>query len=238
MKCYVSLCIAPFVTLLAVPAASADPITVTSGHTTIAWDDPSFFELRGRGLHLTGLFVRPVNSPQEICFRGCAPGTRVDMNAVLGGPAAASLGLSFTTIVNGVNHKSAERSIWLTGDMQFRAASVTVPGLSDELLTLSAPFRFNGHISGFHPGVSPGSTTPLFRTDFVGQGTATLRMGAGDGVWVHPEVVYEFATEAPIPEPTTALLVGSGILGLLYRSRGRTSKRRCVDRKADVPRNL
>lgn len=38
-------------------AAWADPVTIRSGSLTVAWDDPSSFNITGDGLVLSGLFV-------------------------------------------------------------------------------------------------------------------------------------------------------------------------------------
>jgi hypothetical protein len=200
MKTATAVLVAVVVALLtgaiADPAAGAARIKIDSGHATVAWDDASYFELHGDGLHLTGLFVSVPESPQEICFNGCAPGTRVDMSAVLGGPFIDSLGgYVATAVVNGVTYTTGDGSPSLTlgGDMHFRAPSVRLPPVLDRgQIILTAPFAFTGHIAGF---ASDATDPPVFQVDAVGRGTARLRLISVGDAWRFPEVTYEFASK-------------------------------------------
>jgi hypothetical protein len=181
------------------PAARAARIKIDSGRAVVAWDDASFFELQGDGLHLTGLFVSVPESPQRICFSGCAPGTRVDMNAVLGGPSILSLGgYVATAVINGITYTTGggDPSLTLGGEMHFRAPPVRLPPLHDGLLILTAPFAFTGHITGFASDATDGSASPVFQADVVGRGTARLQLIAVGDAWRFPEVTYDFGKPA------------------------------------------
>ena len=190
-------------TAIAAPSAREARIKVTSGQAVVAWDDPSSFALHGNELDLTGLFVRVSESAQDICFRGCTPGTRVDLSAVFGGPLIGSLGQSFTAVVQGVTYAPTDDesnpSLVLAGELHFRAPPVRLPPLSDpnqhQVVFVTAPFAFTGHIAGFAPDAADGSALPLFHVRLVGRGTARLRLVNIGGAWGAPEITYEF--EAP-----------------------------------------
>ena len=87
-----------------------------------------------------------------------------------------------------------------------------------ERITVSAPFSFRGSIlSPFDP-VSGDSTL----TFLTGHGSATINMiwnTAFGGAWQFERALYQFSASDPVPEPTTMLLVGSGVAALAARRR-------------------
>ena len=86
------------------PSAHAEPITVTSGQLTVAWDHANSFQFFGaNGFALSGLFFF-ASSPQQACFTGCLVGTIVNLSAVAGGAGSGStLGLSLNANIHGVD---------------------------------------------------------------------------------------------------------------------------------------
>ena len=64
----------------------------------------------------------------------------------------------------------------------------------------------------------------VFRLDLAGRGvaTATYREGPTSGLFDFRQVTYAFLSPEPVPEPSTVLLVATGLIGAgVQRSRRR-----------------
>lgn len=211
---------------------NADTITITSGSVTVAWDDPPFFNFQGSDFHLfSGFFLVPL-SPQQTCFSGCAPGTAVNLTTVIGdGPEGGpgrpfdTLGQAQIAVVNGITFAAqGQPDTWLAlrGRLFFDALEVIVPpalpeNAGERAVFLTTPFVLHGQVMGFRAPFSPS----LFEVTLAGRGTAALRLVDADGLWRFPEVSFSFQDQAPVPEPMSILLTGSGLAGLLLRRRSR-----------------
>ena len=211
-----------------VPSLRAEPITVTSGRFVVESDDLPFLQISGmNGFSLSAGFIWTASSP---CSSGCAPGSPVSMGAV-GGGASTGYELGPLSIANingrefgngGMNFMSPR----LTGTLLFEAPTLTSPPAIDGGALLSAPFQFNGEVSGFaHDDVS--GRTPLFHVTLVGQGTVSALFLPDAGAYFVESATYTFGAQtAPVPEPTTFGLVAAGVLGVVARVRKRKQTRR------------
>jgi hypothetical protein len=142
------------------------------------------------------------------------------MSTVAGGESAETpftLGLSTGAIINGTEFvrpfglpADAPR---LAGTLRFDAPTIAV---ADGF----APFVFNGLVSGFaHDDVE--ARAPLFQVALTGQGTARLGLEDFDNLpLLGSAVIYTFAAApAATPEPTTLVLFGTAVAGLVQRAR-------------------
>jgi hypothetical protein len=204
-----------------VASVRADAVVVTSGQFATSVNEPTFYQLFGTdGFVLGGIFPLLPIWPRLTCptVTGCAADTVVNMSAVAGGEPTPFLGLATGAVVSGTEFVSpfglpadAPR---LIGTFRFDAPTIAV---ADRF----APFVFNGVVSGFaHDDVD--GLVPLFRATLTGQGTASLGFEDFDfnGALSGSFVTYTFAaTPAATPEPSTLVLIGTGVACLVQRAR-------------------
>ena len=209
----------------------ADSIVVTSGQFRTDVNEATFFQFFGAdGFVLGGIFPLLPTTPRLVCptLAGCAPGTTVNMSTVAGGESTETpftLGLTTGAIINGTEFVrpfgTAGDTPRLAGTLRFDAPTIAV---ADRF----APFVFNGVVSGFaHSDVD--ARAPLFQVALTGQGTARLSFEDFDNNadLSGSFVTYTFAAApAATPEPTTLVLFGTAVAGLVQRTRKKATANR------------
>jgi hypothetical protein len=206
----------------------ADPIQVTAG--TLTWDATSALAIQ---LHVTGeqgLAIHAgldpfngVNGPIDDCyFRACLPGETLSLmiDRTTEAFGSASIGGETFPIDIGTD---------ITGSLNVLFdGNLIVPAFTGDLTgSASAAFVFDGLL--FFPE-DPCCRSPL---ELAGSGIATLQFAwaahpEGVTAWNLQNMRYEFSEAAPVPEPTTLVLVSTGVAGLILRRRRNASSGRYI----------
>jgi PEP-CTERM motif-containing protein len=115
-----------------------------------------------------------------------------------------------TTYVN-VGNLVTPTQIWLG----FSSDPVTLPPLGNASASVEAPFRF----TGFFENVAE---TEVLQANLTGAGIGRLFLTPFPSGWEPRSATFEFATtQAPVPEPSTLLLVGGALVTYSAKRRKR-----------------
>lgn len=201
-----------FLFLAIAARVSAEPIQVTGGSAFMYWDGTgSTATLLGSGLSVI-----------TDTYNGGLIGFNAGMPQLDGGVTFGTLGgmqHSWHVTVDGTDYVA-----YLDGFLSFDTEPFIAPpptSSTPSTVSFSTPFTLNGRLRG---STGPqGSGSELFSVLLTGSGTAstTARPIVPNTYLVNGGVSYDFAPLSATPEPSTLLLMGTGLASVLRRRRHR-----------------
>jgi len=208
-----------FVLLCSASTAQADPVIITGG---TAGTPPGIgnFSLSPTGLNFSYSGAN-MGAPRTQLCGPCQAGSQ------FGGTVAAQISLSFGLTYNGVTYMQSgitQGYVVVSSGNFFTFPVVTIP---DDYSPVSAPFTFVGGVSVNPINGAPAGATP-FHLELSGSGIVTFTFIPTSFGNSRSQASFAFAppaAAAPVPEPATMLLLGTGLAGLVGATRRRRGGR-------------
>jgi hypothetical protein len=192
--------------------AAADTIAVTSGFVTAPRSEVGAVSLQGtRGFTLEGRVDPTEGRVDPLLCSPCIPGLPMSIAANLSGSVFSGPATLDGTTYADISGVDAPASLFL----EIFGGSL-IPAFRDSPTTFRTAFTAEGFFS------LPFSGQPVALT---GTGLATVFLRPNPFVegdprnWTVDRVRYDFAQPSAVPEPSTLILVGGGILALARRRR-------------------
>jgi hypothetical protein len=199
--------------------ARADTITISGGAlTAVGIFGFTSFTLTGEGFEVVGGREPGGVGPAGSCFP-CVAGDPINFDSRFVGEFTLGSG---PAIVDGVSYAK----LWYTGVLAFDGETMAFPGGSSSV-DLTSPFSLvsegvlgeRSFLQGYLTDPFANSDPPVFRADVTGRGvaSATYFEGITPGEFFFRQVTYSFLAPEPVPEPTSLVLLGSGLIGVGVR---------------------
>ena len=197
---------------LTLPApVRADPIAITSGFlSSTGLSNVGEFQLNGAGFSVAGNTdmgnVRPA-----VCFP-CPAGTAVPLSSLFTG----GLEIDGAVVIDGNTFVGPTGAVF-----EFDAPAFVLPS-TPAGISVRRLFTLTGSLTVFD---ERGESTVISRM-LIGQGEVTAHFdynpNLGEPIaFEFRSIRYDFTEAAPVPEPVTMLLVGTGLGGVFLRHRSR-----------------
>ena len=204
-KLFTTICISLLLVAFTPSVVRADPIEITSGFVSVSRLQGPIYNLVGMNFVATGGGGEHGNTGPDQC-RPCFAGDIIPLNSLYVG---SSLGQG-AAIVDG----RIFPNLIFAGLFEFTGDPLVIPN-SLSSVTLTAPFTFSGLLNGCLLS-DPFCQTPVFTTQLTGSGVARIELtlfldSQGRPFFEFERVTYVFG---PIPEPTSILLLTSGLAAI------------------------
>ena len=205
------------------PSVHADPIQITGGSVTVSgFFGPTTYSLVGQNFSITGGGEGGFTAPRN-CFP-CLSGASLGMSTFIIGNGLGTA----TVTINGTTFSNLS----ILGTLNLDSFGITIPA-SMTNVTLTAPFSLSASLFGCE-GLSATCTSSnaVFSTTLIGGGTATLQLlffgvnAQGNSLYTFGSITYDFGGAAPVPEPMTIILLGTGAMSLGATLRLSSKRRR------------